>query len=162
VSRVVVFILALILWLLLTWTLNYQDFLVGMGVSFLLAIFVGDFLSKPSKKKILQPKRYLWFLLYIPVFLYFCIKANFDMAYRVIHPKLPIKPGIVKVRTALKSRAARMVLANSITLTPGTLSVDIKDEYLYIHWIYVVSEDIEKATQIIVKRFESILKEVFE
>jgi len=162
VSRVVVFIVALILWLLLTWTLNYQDLLVGMGVSFLLAIFVGDFLSKPSKKKILQPKRYLWFLLYIPVFLYFCIKANFDMAYRVIHPKLPIKPGIVKVRTALKSRAARMVLANSITLTPGTLSVDIKDEYLYIHWIYVVSEDIEKATQIIVKRFESILKEVFE
>jgi len=162
VSRVVVFVLALIIWLLLTWTLNYQDLLVGIGVSFLLTIFMGDFLSKLSKKKILQPKRYLWFLLYIPVFLYFCIRANFDMAYRVIHPRLPIKPGIVKVRTVLKSQAARMVLANSITLTPGTLSVDIKGEYLYIHWIYVISEDTEEATQIIVKKFESILKEVFE
>jgi len=162
VGRVVVFVLVLIIWLILTWTLNYQDLLVGIGVSFLLTIFMGDFLSKSSKKKILQPKRYLWFLLYIPVFLYFCIRANFDMAYRVIHPRLPIKPGIVKVRTTLKSQAARMVLANSITLTPGTLSIDMKGEYLYIHWIYVVSKDVEKATQIIVKKFESILKEVFE
>jgi multicomponent Na+:H+ antiporter subunit E len=92
------------------------------------------------------------------------IKANFDVAYRVVHPKLPIKPGIVKVKTKLKSDTGLTFLANSITLTPGTMSVDIDKEngYLYIHWINVKSTDIEKATEIIVSRFEKILEKIFE
>jgi multicomponent Na+:H+ antiporter subunit E len=92
------------------------------------------------------------------------IKANFDVAYRVVHPKLPIKPGIVKVKTRLKSDTGLTFLANSITLTPGTMSVDIDREngYLYIHWINVKSADVEKATEIIVSRFEKILEKIFE
>ena len=92
------------------------------------------------------------------------IKANFDVAYRVVHPKLPIKPGIVKVKTKLKSDTGLTFLANSITLTPGTMSVDIDREngYLYIHWINVKSTDVEKATEIIVSRFEKILEKIFE
>jgi multicomponent Na+:H+ antiporter subunit E len=92
------------------------------------------------------------------------IKANFDVAYRVVHPKLPIKPGIVKVKTKLKSDTGLTFLANSITLTPGTMSVDIDKEngYLYIHWINVKSTDLEKATEIIVSRFEKILEKIFE
>jgi multicomponent Na+:H+ antiporter subunit E len=92
------------------------------------------------------------------------IKANFDVAYRVVHPKLPIKPGIVKVKTRLKSDTGLTFLANSITLTPCTMSVDIDREngYLYIHWINVKSTDVEKATEIIVSRFEKILEKIFE
>ena len=86
------------------------------------------------------------------------------MAYRVIHPKLPINPGIVKVKTTLKTDTALTFLANSITLTPGTLSVDIdKDNgILYIHWIDVKAKDVEGATKIIVERFEKILKKIFD
>jgi multicomponent Na+:H+ antiporter subunit E len=81
----------------------------------------------------------------------------------VLHPQLPIKPGIVKVKTNLKSPIARVALANSITLTPGTLSIDITDDgYFYIHWIYVFSDDIEVATQKIVSQFERILIKIFE
>jgi multicomponent Na+:H+ antiporter subunit E len=92
------------------------------------------------------------------------IKANLDVAYRVIHPKLPIKPGIVKVKTKLRSEAALTYLANSITLTPGTFTIDVDQEngYLYIHWIWVKSDDIEEATEIIVRRFEKILEKIFE
>jgi multicomponent Na+:H+ antiporter subunit E len=77
---------------------------------------------------------------------------------------LPIRPGIVKVRTTLKSDTALTFLANSITLTPGTFCVDIKPEdgILYIHWINVESEDTEKATQLIVNKFEGVLKRIFE
>jgi len=55
-------------------------------------------------------------------------------------------------------------LANSITLTPGTFCVDIKPEQgvLYIHWIRVESQDEERATQLIVDKFERILKKIFE
>ena len=76
--------------------------------------------------------------LYIFVFLGELIKSNFDVAARVANPKLPINPGIVKVKTKLKSKLGRIMLANSITLTPGTLTVDIDEDTneLYIHWIY--------------------------
>ncbi len=100
---------------------------------------------------------------YIPYFFWYCILANFDVAYRVLHPKMPIKPGIVKVKTNLKSDAGRTFLANSITLTPGTLSVDITDEgYLYVHWINVKTIDIEEASKEIVAKFEYFLKHIYE
>ena len=94
-------------------------------------------------------------------------KANFDVAYRVIlsllRPRnMPIAPGIVKVKTKLKSDLGKAILANSITLTPGTFTIDLKDDYLYIHWINVQHKDIEKATQDIVGRFEKFLLKIFE
>jgi multicomponent Na+:H+ antiporter subunit E len=90
------------------------------------------------------------------------IKANLDVARRVISPSLPINPGIVKIKTRLKSDYAKMVLANSITLTPGTLSVDIVDDYIYIHWIDVKSTDPEQAFKDIAETFEKILIKIFD
>ncbi|MBU3958792.1 MAG: Na+/H+ antiporter subunit E, partial [Candidatus Omnitrophica bacterium] len=67
-------------------------------------------------------------------------------------------------KTTLKSDTGLTFLANSITLTPGTMTVDIDPEhgFLYIHWIDVKDKDMQKATQIIVQRFERVLKRIFE
>jgi len=77
---------------------------------------------------------------------------------------VPINPGIVKVKTILKSDTGLTFLANSITLTPGTLSVDIDQGkgFIYVHWIDVKDKDIERATRLIVHRFEKILSRIFE
>lgn len=160
-NKVALFIIAFVTWLLLTWTFHYQDVLIGIGVSLVITFLLGDIFAV-NPHKFFSLKRFFRLLYSLLIFSYYCIKANLDMAYRVIHPKLPIKPGIVKIKTELKSALGRTFLANFITLTPGTLTVDIKGEYLYIHWIYVRTEDIEKATRIIAGRFEKILKEVFE
>jgi multicomponent Na+:H+ antiporter subunit E len=162
-NRVVFFIVALIIWILLAWSLNWQHLVVGFLVCVLVAFIVGDLFTE-NFYKFKEPKRYLWLLYYIPVFLWEMIKANIDVAYRVMHPKLPIKPGIVKVKTKLKSESGLTFLANSITLTPGTMSVDIDKEngYIYVHWINVKAGDIENATRIIVDRFERILSRIFE
>ena len=160
-NKIILFIIAFITWSILTWSFNYQDVLAGTGASILIAFLLGD-LFVINLRKVFSLRRLFWALCSVPVFLYYCIKANFIMAYRILHPKLPIRPGIVKIKTGLKSALARAFLANFITLTPGTLTVDIKGEYLYIHWIYVESEDIERATGIIAGRFESILKRIFE
>jgi len=112
--------------------------------------------------KFLQPHRYFWLMIYFFICIWACIKANLDVAYRVLHPAMPIKPGIVKVKTELKSEFARTILANSITMTPGTISVDIIGDYLYIHWIYVRSEDPEVYTHIISGQFEKFIKKIFE
>jgi multicomponent Na+:H+ antiporter subunit E len=156
-----VFILSLIFWFMLTFEFNLPNLLVGAIASAITsAVFTRFFIHNISK--LLQPRRYFWFLVYLFVFIWECIKANIDVAYRVLHPSMPIRPGIVKVRTTLKSDLAKMLLANSITMTPGTISVDIIDDCLYIHWIYIKSEDPEVYTALITGAFEKYIKRIIE
>lgn len=162
-SQIILFLLAILVWAFLTWPLDLQHLIIGILVCGFVSLITGDmFIKRPHY--FIDPGRYLWFLYYIPLFIWECIKANIDVAYRVAHPDLPINPGIVKVKTTLKSDAGLTFLANSITLTPGTMSVDIDQEngYLYIHWIDVKSEDVEEATERIVRVFEDVLRRIFE
>jgi len=165
----VLFIVSFAIWWFLVWpydfqarAFDFQSIIAGVAVSLLVALLFSE-VTIQSPKKWFGIKRYLWCIYYIPIFFLYCIKANIDVAYRVLHPKMPISPGIVKVKTTLRSDSARTALANSITLTPGTLTVDItEDGYLYIHWINVKQQDVGKATELIVKKFEKILKRIFE
>jgi len=164
IKKIILFSVAFIMWCFLNWVPDAQHLIVGIFVSVLVAILTGDlFVQRPHIWA--NPRRYWYFLgQYVPIFLWEVIKANIDVAYRVIHPDLPINPGIVKVKTDLKSDTALTFLANSITLTPGTMSVDIdKDKgILYVHWIDVKAKGTEEATKIIVKKFEEILEKIFE
>lgn len=163
-SRIILFLVAFLGWCFLNWVPDSQHLIVGVFVAALVAFLTGDlFITRPHILK--HPWRYWYFVAYyLPVFLWELIKANVDVAYRILHPDLPINPGIVKVKTILKSDTALTFLANSITLTPGTMCVDIDRDkgILYIHWIDVRAKDIEGATKIIVQRFEKILKKIFD
>jgi len=159
-KKIFVFLLLLFVWVLLALPFDIQNFLLGVFVSLFTTLVFGDAVPD-DVLKFLSIKRIFAFIKYIFVFLYYMILANLDVMYRVLHPALPIKPGIVKVKTRLTSKFARTMLANSITLTPGTLTVDIEGENLYIHWINVKSADVEEATKIIVEKFEKILEEIF-
>lgn len=160
-KRFVHFLLLLGIWLLLTWSLKWQEVLVGVVVALLAELFLGDIFPVDAVK-VLSPVRFFWLVVYAVKFMGYVVKANFDVAYRVLNINMPIKPGIVKVRTKLKTDMARTFLANSITLTPGTLSVDLVDDHLYVHWINISSDDPEKETDIIVGHFEKLLERVFE
>ena len=156
--------MSFIAWCFLNWIPDWQHIAVGLFVSAFVAYLTGDlFIQRPHLLR--HPLRYWYFTTqYLPIFLWECFKANLDVAYRVLHPRLPINPGIVKVKTTLKSDTALTFLANSITLTPGTLSVDIDTDngVLYVHWINVKAKDVEAATKIIVERFEGILRKIFD
>lgn len=158
---ITLFILSLIFWLLLTFKLTVPNIIVGSVASVICSLFFGRFFIT-NVHKLLQPERYFWFVVYLFVFIWECIKANLDVAYRVLHPAMPIRPGIVKVKTTLKSDLAKMLLANSITMTPGTISVDIIDDYLYIHWIYIRSENPDVYTSMITGPFEKYIKKIIE
>jgi multicomponent Na+:H+ antiporter subunit E len=154
----------MILWLLLTWTLDRQFVIIGLVSSLIASLVFYDFfiVKEPSRK--LSPRRLGWLIAYIPKFTYEIILANLDVAYRVLHPKMPINPGIVKVNTKLKRDTAITALANSITLTPGTMTVDCDEDegYLYIHWINVKTMEPEKIDEEIPGRFERWLERIFE
>ena len=167
--RIPLFLVSLVTWYLFSWPYNFQTrvmdwqiFIAGVVFSLVAALlFVEVFTRQPLK--LFSPRRYFWAILYIPVFFWYMLVANLDVVYRVIHPAMPIRPGIVKVKTSLKSQSGRTALANSITLTPGTMSVDITDDgYLYIHCINVRATDLEGATREIVSHFEPFLARIFD
>jgi multicomponent Na+:H+ antiporter subunit E len=150
-----------LLWLLLTWSLAPDEVAVGLILSFLVATLLAHIYPNEPEKA-LDPRRWFYLALYIPYFIYYCLIANLDVAYRVLHPDMPIRPGIVKVRTQLRTEIGKTFLANSITLTPGTLAVDIIGQDLYVHWINVKGDDPAAHTAEIVTRFEGFLRRVFE
>jgi multicomponent Na+:H+ antiporter subunit E len=167
-KHVVLFILAFIVWCLLVWpydtvtgTWDGQSLTLGIVAAALTAgLFGGLFTSAPLK--FLNPMRYVWLLIYLPVFAWYCLKANLQVVYLVLHPSMPIEPGIVKVKTSLDNDAALTALANSITLTPGTLTVDagVNGE-LYVHWLKVEAKEEDEASELIVGKFEPWLKRIF-
>ena len=158
---VVCFLAVLALWVLLFWVPDWS--VVAAGVVFA-ALVVATFGPRfpAGAGKALDPRRWFFAAIYLPYFLYYCIKANLDVMVRVIHPDLAIRPGIVKVRTTLQGEMAKTFLANSITLTPGTLTVDIDGQDLYIHWINIGTDEAEKRTAEICGRFEPLLRRIFE
>ncbi|MFO7827437.1 MAG: Na+/H+ antiporter subunit E [Bacteroidales bacterium] len=159
-NRIALFFILMVVWILLNNTLRGEIIIIGLILSVIITLLFGANLRIFDELKF-APASLGYTLIYLFVFLIELIKSNLDVARRVLTPSLPINPGIVKTKTILKSKMGRMILANSITLTPGTLTVDIKGDTLYIHWIDVCCEDIDKATDAIVKKFEKHLVKIY-
>ncbi len=124
-----------------------EELVAGLILSVIAGIVAQKIFVMKRNYRMLNPLRWLLFFVYaIGPFFIAMAKANLDVAYRVLTGK--IRPGIVKISTNLKTDFGITLLANSITLTPGTLSVDIdeKTNDLYIHWINV-APDIPKKRE---------------
>lgn len=170
IKAIGLFILWFLVWLFLSWPPSAKDVicaaLVSLFVSFMtLDLLMPHRMATDSATSGSDPLRFArrcgWFLLYTVVFIWECFKANIDVAYRVLHPELPIRPGTIKVKVGLKSNIGLTFLANSITLTPGTTCIDVDKEngYMYIHWLFV-KDDADRLR--IVEKFEKMLKRIFE
>jgi multicomponent Na+:H+ antiporter subunit E len=159
---VVATVILFIVWLLLVGTLNFSEIFVGFLVAMFTVWLSSSHLSflDNLKLNLLTP---LFILRYLGVFLLALLHANIDMARRVLSPSLPINPAMVEVKTQLKSSLGKLILANSITLTPGTLTVDVVGERLLVHWVdSSPGKDLEQATHAIAESFERHLREFIE
>jgi multicomponent Na+:H+ antiporter subunit E len=145
---------SLLTWVLLTGSLATDELVLGMLVSLVVMLAAGDRLALLSGLR-LTPLAPLHLLRYLGYFFGQLALSNLDVARRVISPTLPIQPELVEVRTGLRSDLGRMLLANSITLTPGTLTVEAEGDRLLIHWIdSTPGSDLESATRAIAAGFE--------
>ena len=161
--RLLDLIIIFVLWLLLTWSLDVQSVVAGVILAILFGVVLSGLL--PAKvERLFSPVRWFWALMHFISLAFWIVLANFDVMYRVLHPNLPIRPGIVKVKTTLKSDEAKAFLANSITLTPGTRANEYPHNRDYVHWINVHEslEDTEAITRDIAGRFEVTLRRVFD
>jgi len=139
--------LALALYLLLVmwsgdivlWALD--ELIVGAVLAAIVGGVAGALLWERGGWRMLQPHRWFLLLAYAVGPLFFAMaRANLDVAWRVITGR--IRPGIVRFDPGLRTELGRTVLANSITLTPGTLTVEVNDNtgVFYVHWINVTNE----------------------
>ena len=155
------------LWLLLTviWfaansSVAIESILTGALISAALSwIFVRHFPAWSDVQ--LSPSRLFHFLRYTAVFIKEMVRANLNMLRYVYAPRIDIDPGIVTVKTKLKTPVGRLALANSIALTPGSLVVDIEGDILTVHWLDVRTTDPDEATRLIAGPFEADLEKTF-
>lgn len=154
------FIVFYLLWIIIA-GIKTEELLLGAVVALVLAFIVGPLVPYDiNGHSIVQVFKYVF--LFIPLFVWKLVVANFQMAKIVLTPSLPIKPGFVVVKTGLSDDFAKLSLANVITLTPGTLSIDVKENEILIHWVTVKGETASEYKDEISKDFERVLGGIFE
>lgn len=140
------------------------DLVTGIVSAIVVGLITANLVvSKPGKA--LNPVRWAWTIAYaIYYFLVAEVKAHIDVMKRIVSPSMPINPGIVRVPIDVKTDYALTTVANSITNTPGTVTVDVDRErgYLYVHWIDVKTTDPEEARKHISQVFEKFAKRIFD
>lgn len=105
-----------------------------------------------------MPGIVFWFTVYVAVFIYEIVKANMMLAYIVIHPGLPIDPKVFWVSLNMETELGVALIANSITLTPGTLTMDYDEEQHALR-IHAVAGDEETILEP-VNRLQSIARRI--
>ena len=161
------FILCMAFWVLLTWNFSSGELTAGVLVSLAAALFSSRFMVHGSAFHFANPAKLFGLIYYVlVVFPVELIKANVDVAKRCFGGCKNINPGIVKVPVDLESEYGQAMLANSITLTPGTITMEITEEdgqtYYYIHWIDVTATDRKEAGDAIKANLEKGVRRVFK
>lgn len=165
-QRISTFILVFAVWIIFAGRMAPDVVIVGIVASLLTTILFGEMLFRNSNRKI-SITRFLHkiFLvcIFIPVFFYEALKSALEVSGHVFKKKMSFSPGIVKVKTRLTNVTAITFLANLITLTPGTLTLDFDkaERAYYIHWIDVKTKEEAEARKEIIEKFENWLDVIF-
>jgi multicomponent Na+:H+ antiporter subunit E len=140
--------LLFLVWIGLTNSFDTQELFVGLVVSFIIAYFFTPNSRFSLKELILK------YIKFIPIFLKNLVQSNIAVAKIVLNPKLPINTGIVKLKTNLLSDYDRLILSNAITLTPGTITVELRENNLFIHILNMDSLNRDILQQKIIDELE--------
>jgi len=160
VRLILTFFLLMVFWLILSFNFQPISILIGAIFSFLISLLSYDFFLKSNEGIRSNFIRTFWFsFIYIFVLLYEMFLASLDVVYRVI--TMDINPEVVMIKTDIKSDLGIVLLANSITLTPGTITIDIEGDHLYIHWLYARTTHFGRAAELIKGRLEHWLGRIF-
>ncbi len=150
-------ILLAIAWAALTGSFEPVNLAFGMGLGFLVLWFI-----VPNRRSSMYFLRAIRVVEFIFFFIFEIIKANLRLAITVLSPRMSLRPAVIAFPLSLKTEAGIILLANLITLTPGTLSLDISGDrrVLFIHTIFLY--DPEKFRLDIKQGFERRVLEILE
>ncbi len=169
-ARIVfVYSAAFIFWLLLSGNLTLANILLGLLVCLATMLLFRGFLFSRTGKKIsflAYLKRTLIFLILLPIFFYQAYKSSLQVLRLVLSPRINLHQGIVRMPTRINNINGVTMLANLITLTPGTITVDIEEEdeekYLYVHLLDIDIERRREIKQQVAGAFEPWIVKIFD
>ncbi|MCY0868170.1 MAG: Na+/H+ antiporter subunit E [Desulfurococcus sp.] len=160
----VVAALSYVTYIVFSGSIQPYDLITGAVVACVVGVLFSNItISNPWK--IAQPSRWFWLVFYaVKYFTLYEALAHIDVIKRILHPKTPVRPAIVKVPYEVSSDYAITATANSITNTPGTVVVEIREDEkaFYVHWIYAPTVEPEEARKGISLAFEEYSKRIFE
>ncbi|WP_255332268.1 Na+/H+ antiporter subunit E [Methanocalculus taiwanensis] len=123
----------MIFWYILS---GYFDlFHIGAGIICcgIVTLISGDLILRSDRSLIQSGRIFIRFILFLPQLMVEILIANLDVAYRVLHPKMPIDPEILTIDTGFSGDVPRTAFANAMTLTPGTITVDVRRGTFTVH-----------------------------
>ncbi len=132
---VILLVVLFVIWLLWSghFDLDKDLLLIGSGIASCLLVVVlcvhMDIVDKEGMPYQVAPR----FCIYFPWLVWRIVLANIDVARRVLHPELPISPTLVEVQASQKTHLGNVIFANSITLTPGTISIRVRKGVILVH-----------------------------
>ncbi|WP_297506536.1 Na+/H+ antiporter subunit E [Thermococcus sp.] len=156
------FAIVLAVYLFYTGSASEYDLITGSIVGLIVSFLVGHWLVE-NEPKFFSPMRWLYAIIY--ALRYFFVeetRTHIDVAKRVF--TLRANPGIVRIPLEVENEYGKVLVANSITNTPGTIVVDISDDgkWLYVHWIDVSTLDEREVKENVVAYFEDYAKKIFD
>ncbi|NUB93977.1 monovalent cation/H+ antiporter subunit E [Haloterrigena sp. SYSU A121-1] len=109
------------------------DLLTGAAVAGIVSVSLAHVTFSVPLDRVQSPLRAVRFVFYIPYLLWEIVKANIAVSAVILRPSMPIEPTLTRVNARVRSGLPLLALANSITLTPGTLTVRANDQQLLVH-----------------------------
>ena len=140
------YILLLLFWIILNGKITTEILIFGVVLAAAIFWFMCKFLDYSPKYEMFVAKNFFWILTYFVVLVIEMLKSAIAVYKRVYSKKIEIQPQMVFFDVDIKSEFLRFVLANSITLTPGTNTVDVDDNHFCVHALdYTLAEGIEDS-----------------
>lgn len=127
------FVLFFLIWIIFNGQLTWEIAAFGVAVSALIYWFTCKFLGYSPRTDLLMARKLFQVLQYVFILIKEIIKANFEVIRMITSSRYEIEPAVVRFRTDLKTTPARILLANSITLTPGTITVLLEEDEYVVH-----------------------------
>ena len=127
------FIALFLFWLVFNGRFTVEIAVFGLVLSAAILWFMCKFMDYSLEKDFRIVKKSLWIIKYVLILIVEIGKANVGVLKILLSVRYEKEPVLVSFHTDLKSRAARVILANSITLTPGTITVNLMDDYYEVH-----------------------------
>ena len=147
------FILLLLIWFIFNGKITWELTVLGMILCACIYFFMCRFMDYSLKKDISLMRLSVSFLYYTGVLIVEIIKSNLQVMHLTLTDREIVEPVIISYRTRLRSKLGRVILANSITLTPGTITISLEEDELVIHCLdKTIAEGIENST------FEQLLE----
>lgn len=127
------YLLFVFAWIIFNGNITSEILIFGVVIATVMLAFMCKYMDYSLKKELNVYKKSIWGLVYIGLLIREIIKSNLAIIPRILTIEEEMEPVIVKFRTTLKSDFTRMLLANSITLTPGTITISLEGDEYTIH-----------------------------